>query len=453
MEDYYEDIKYKLGLEKRKNILLSYIIKYKTNFNLDTLFEDTNIENCCFANKFVDNCIPCGYNLCEETKTREPTAEVVEISTQEEPPIQEQTVEISAQESPVQEQTVEISAQGTPTREQTVEISTQGTPTREEDTKRETKHEDKISIKKKIEGEFKSMENGRYYRKTLKSIKKLRTNLTQIEFPISLEEYTKVIQEHISTATNILLNKKKCKKIEKVLNTVFLSPLEKRLVKYGDYVNTSLPIDFVEIVRYVIRKNLVATDISNFGNYGCVLLPIYDIIEIYMNKTQIYCFLQLSENPDPKKSFRFYRLEKTENNIKNWIMDCRLERFEKDTLKFLEYYMIKEFRKLYYDVYADNIYRQKYRIKSSMLQCDTVQLLINLFDIQRKKFGNKIREYCIKYCSTTDQTTNRFNILADDVVQKHRYEKRENGSEENLAKLLFDNITEKEINIFLQDIL
>ena len=101
------------------------------------------------------------------------------------------------------------------------------------------------------------------------------------------------------------------------------------------------------------------------------------------------------------------------------------------------------FRKIYYDVFDDNIFRIDYSNKTQITECDCEQLLQNIFLLSQPiKFCNKIRFLIMKNASYTPTENDKFNLYGDDTLQKKKFQHTiKTDNIVDVIKELFDSIT------------
>jgi hypothetical protein len=109
-------------------------------------------------------------------------------------------------------------------------------------------------------------------------------------------------------------------------------------------------------------------------NYEAIFY-LNDIDHKYSSRLQFY--LRVGDDLlmfDPDKD----KLEKIKEDKRCWKMECRLEDFSTDFADNVLPYCISLFRKIYKDVFEDNIYRPDYMTKSQILEFDCEQLVQNI---------------------------------------------------------------------------
>lgn len=330
----------------------------------------------------------------------------------------------------------------------------------------EQKHFD-ISIKEvydSIEISFDEIVKNRVYKKSLDNIKNNRSKLLG---KLDIDEYTKLIKTHITRLENIFANKKYDTK--KTLSSIdlSLSALDKRLIFYNGYFNSSLDIDDIERFKNAIVVNMEYPKryipysqqdlFPKFCDYSMAIFTIQDILNrLLVNPYGFPNIVYLHEKDEDCETdpFRFYYLEKIENSKRLWIMDCRLDNFSKSLSIFLLNYCVKLFRRIYFDIFNDNFYREDYREKASIAKEDCEQLLSNILIIARpRKLCDIIRIIIFKKCTIQPSQIDKFNFRADDRLNKKQFSQKENIEEEirNIFNQIFDGISSQDLEKIVQE--
>jgi hypothetical protein len=145
-------------------------------------------------------------------------------------------------------------------------------------------------------------------------------------------------------------------------------------------------------------------------------------------------------------------LEKGEIN-RFWRMDCRLETFCSILIAEIGSHCVSLFRRIYFDIFRDNIYRPDYMNKAVILSQDGEQLFQNIITLSyRKTFYDMIKDLVIQHCTLKATKHDKFNLQADDKLQKNTYSKIVDDEEElySFIEKLFDNIEKKDIDELLK---
>ena len=312
-------------------------------------------------------------------------------------------------------------------------------------------------ITDKIEELFMHITNTRSYTSSLISIQSLRKKLLG---KLKLIEYIDIISFHIKRLEAIFANKNYSTK--KTINIISksLTPLDMRFVYYTGYSN--IPIDVDEIQKFSLaldiliehKKQFLPFDkkllYDNINNYGLSLFELQECIErCIVNRYGFHNIIYIpTSNPSKTDPYSFYTLTKVlEKRL--WKMECRLEDFVTDFLDNVLPYCIFLFKKIYKDVFSDNIYRKNYCSKSQITEFDCEQLLQNIILMSNPiKLCKVFQTIIINNCTITATESDKFNLYADDKFQQKKFLKGEccNGDNVNdIIKRLFDGISKEEI--------
>ena len=296
-----------------------------------------------------------------------------------------------------------------------------------------------------IQIQYKYIKEHKTYIKNLDTIKKYRLSKFG---SITLENYKDLLLNHIKILEGIFTEKKYTEKKIKTIILKSLSSLESRLIFYDKYYTTYIEIDEIDKLKILLLKKNNNIDVFNehklynkFLNYGIIIIPIYQLLDILLiNKNIIYLSIPKSTIKNP---FSFYFLDKINNNQKCWRMDCRLEYISFNLRNILIDYMIINFRKIYKNVFSDNIYRDNYKDHSQITEMDLEQLLDNIFILSKpKKFCLYLQNFIIKNATYINNDNDKFNLFSDDTLQKKRFlELNDDIDCHNIYTKIFDNIT------------
>lgn len=297
-------------------------------------------------------------------------------------------------------------------------------------------------------------ENIRTYSKNLENMKNIKSKLIKY---MSYKEYKDLLDNHLKILIKIFEQKKYTpKKIVEVLQKS-MNKIDLRILFYGNYTTMFLDIEEIQNFQKCLNNSLFFEEQYNpfnrelffksFHNYGSVIFTIKENIEMYIFNYYgfnniIYVPIKQSTEEDP---YSFYILDNI-NKKRFWNMDCRLEELTINFIDNIKPYLIEIFRKLYYDVFHDNDYRENFEYTNALTENDCGQLLTNITLLINRKELNKLFRNIIKNKSTYIPTKNDcFNFYGDDFIQKKKFAKTKDDNDvvENI-KLLFDNITSEE---------
>lgn len=304
-----------------------------------------------------------------------------------------------------------------------------------------------------IEGMFEEVIKNRVYKKFLLNMKEYRGKLLG---KLDLPEYIKLVQTHINRLEAIFTKKKYDSK--KIVTTVMiaLSSLDQRLVSYGQYYNSAVETDDIQRLKVCLKVNMdypkryvpfVQTELcTKICNYSLCLLTLREIVKrILVNPygfpNLVYLHLEKSIEED---RYSFYSLEKIDPDGKRcWKMECRLDELSKFISDQIRTYCITLFRKIYCDIFSDNLYREDYTEKAPAAQQDCEQLLCNIIGLSKpKSFCNVLRSIVAKYSSIQPSKIDKFNFTRDDPIIKKSFLQEENDkSLSTVVQRLFDDIS------------
>lgn len=304
----------------------------------------------------------------------------------------------------------------------------------------------------KIEEIFLHIKSGRLYKQNLSAMKDLRKKLLG---KINLEEYTCLILSHIKRLEEIFLNKKYNKKKNIMIINTSLTPLDTRLVYYEGYTNVIMDLDDVQKFGLVLgvlmdhQKQFVPFDkkifFNNIKNYSLSLFELQECIErCIINRYNYHNIIYLDRNQKKGDPYSFYSLDNSKDKSKRlWKMECRLEDFTLDFIDNVRPYCINLFRKIYKDVFTDNIYRPDYTTKSQITEFDCEQLIQNIILLSKpNQLCKTFQQIIIKNCTFTSTETDKFNFYGDDKLQQKRMATAIDTPEDtsNVFKQLFDEL-------------
>lgn len=305
-----------------------------------------------------------------------------------------------------------------------------------------------LSVKTTLEGTtrlFSEIEKNRNYKKFLCDIKNNRNKLLNF---FSLPDYISTVKSDIIMLEKIFEKKKYDSKKIQTNILLSLTPLEQRLVYYNNYYYSQIESDDIQKFNRCLEKTrdfsqnfipFIQNDIAiHFCNYSLCFSTIKDIAKrIFNNPYKISNLVYLKlENENLNDPYRFYSLEKIQQEKRFWKMECRLFEISRILSEHIKNYSICLFRKIYYDIFNDNIYRDDYLDKYPITHQDCEQLLINIIYVTcPKKFCEIIQKTIIQYCAIQPTKNDKFNFTRDDqIIKKNFY------SETNISISLNETI-------------
>lgn len=306
-------------------------------------------------------------------------------------------------------------------------------------------------ITESIENLFGQIQNARVYTTNLSTMKNTRRKLLG---KLNLQEYTELLSSHIKRLEDIFtLKNHPKKKINQIIQSS-LTPLDTRLVYYEGYTNVAMDTDEVQKFNLVLgvlvqhEKHFIPYNktifYNNIKNYGLSLFELQECIEkCIINRYGFHNIIYLDRNKskldDP---YSFYVLTSVKDN-RYWKMECRLEDFTNDFIDNILPYCINLFKKIYKDVFSDNVYRADYTSKSQIMEFDCQQLLENIICLAKSNSLCKMFQHIIKSnCTFTSTETDKFNLYGDDKLQQKRFSNLKDTDEDvcKVLKRLFDNL-------------
>jgi hypothetical protein len=315
-------------------------------------------------------------------------------------------------------------------------------------------------IEDSIDASFQEVEKSRVYKKCLENIRIQRQKLLG---KLNISEYTSVVKKHIHKLEGIFSKRRYDSKKASASIECSLSPLDKRLVFSHEYYNSVLDADDIERYKNALDIHMnyskryipySQTELyEKFCDYSMAVFTLENVakrvlVNPYGFPNIVYLFLSKNED-DP---YSFYVLEKIEASGKRcWQMDCRLDNFTRSLSQYLTTFCVKLFRKIYFDIFSDNAYREDYREKALIASQDCEQLLSNILILSRpRKFGDILRKILVSNCTIKPSQNDKFNLTADDPLNKRQFHQDEDGEEtKTILKQLFDGIEEDDIRKFL----
>jgi hypothetical protein len=434
----------RLKIEYLKVKLLADILQTNFNIKLSSLDEEDSILTICS----LLPSIKINYNIEGDNlviKESESTQEIKEIKE-------------SIQE--IKEETVNIKEK----REHFKTLKNAPVITKEE--KEESVidfKENRMKCERSIEEAFIKLEDVKDIKEINKVVNTIKENRINLLICVEAEYYIKVVNVHLSRLEIAFKAKFKnsTKKIEDLLKNC-LSSLESRLVFQQEYHLRNL--DYEDLKKFISNYSLKLNNqftpfdksifFKKFCNYSLALISVEELIKKYFTGTSIFSNLIYlpSEKSDIKDPHSFYFLEREEKGKKFWKMDCRLEEISFEFADEILIYLVSLFRRIYYDIFQDNEYRPDFLTHSMVTKTECKQIILNIIFLCNKfQFCKFLQNIIIEKCSYSS-SVDKFNLFADDKMQKrtfvtHREKSKENfnlQAEDSLGSL-FDNSNDNEV--------
>jgi hypothetical protein len=284
-----------------------------------------------------------------------------------------------------------------------------------------------------------------------------------------LSHYTEFLAKNLGEISDVIRKKKKIEGQKLIKETSkYFFPLEKRLLFYGNYFDTSIEPDDINRFRLTLEinqnnpKRYIPFNDEDFcnriNNFGLALISIKSIInKNLVNPFGFNSIIYINRNAETTNTveddpFSFYILKKVEDGKRCWDMDCRLYNFSTHLRESLMNFCIKIFRKIYFDVFLSNDFIENYQEKAIIFSQDSEQLLQNIiFCGKELDFYSYIIEVVSKNCIHSKTKNDKFNIKSDDKSIKNKFKTmkdKENQKEEIRETLgkIFDNLKEDQID-------
>jgi hypothetical protein len=295
------------------------------------------------------------------------------------------------------------------------------------------------------------------YTRILNDLKSIR--MKYLDECNTMPEYTKYLISQVHDIETLLNDKKySVKKIKQII-IKGLSSLETRLLSYPGYRDIQISGDDINIFEKFILKDVKARTCNNnifdktiithvLSTFSCSLFTLDKLINMTIVSTNnlIYIDDKTKNIKNENDPYKYYFLTKKECDVKYWNMDARLEELTEYIITNGLPHMISLFRKIYYDVFGDNDFRQDYITKSVVMEFECEQLLINIFTICNKKIFNIfLRKYIKEKCVYSSTINDKFNTQHDDNSQRLRFKSMVDETDMiAISKKLFNDISIKD---------
>jgi hypothetical protein len=429
-------LKMALQIEKFKSRLFSQIITQQTNLKIGDIYQEN--EEGIHIHNFPDGTIPViVHDLLESKQYAISNRKKVE----KQPGKSFRTVK----------NRVELVEENPEEQEQKIKQAEEAISSIVQENNLDVSYKETVEF---IENMFEEVVKTRVYKKSLTNMKEYRGKLLG---RLDLASYTKLVKTHIARLETIFAKKKYDEKKTMTTVCLSLSPLEQRLLSYGQYYNSELEPDEMQRLKLCLKVNMdfpkryvpfVQSELCiKVCNYSLCISTIKDtmkkiLVNPYGFANLVYLHLEKSS---PEDRYSFYSLEKIDPDGKRcWKMECRLEEFGKFISEHIRNYCIKLFRKIYYDIFSDNIYREDYTEKAPAAQQDCEQLLVNIISLSKPRaFCNVLRSIVAKYSTIQPSKIDKFNFTRDDPISKRSFAQEDDDDKDltPIVQRLFDEIS------------
>lgn len=309
-----------------------------------------------------------------------------------------------------------------------------------------------------IEKLFGQIESTNKYTVNLSSIKNTRKKLLG---KLNLHEYTDLLYAHNKRLETIFEGRNYNKKKINQIISGSLTALDMRFIYFDGYTNETIENDEVHKFRLALdifvehKKQFVPFNkniFNNIKNYGLALFELSECIEkTIVNRYGFFNIIYVPRKTSKSDAYSFYTLNAGKPK-RCWKMECRLEDFTSDFIDHVLHYCITLFRKIYQDVFNDNIYRADYMYKSQITEFDCEQLIQNIILLgQPVKLCKILQHIVMSQCQFTATEADKFDLTADDKLQQKRFTKAVDSEEDlyKIIKQLFDGINDDDISSLL----
>jgi len=307
------------------------------------------------------------------------------------------------------------------------------------------------SIKKNKEKLRQASERGK---NSLLSI--LSKNLENLLKIYSYDKYEEFLKNHVSELEEIF-SAKKGKRLEKIISSS-LNSIDTRILLYGSYYKIVIGRDDCETFHSLLLKMIdhrgsrkpfdKSKTFSYFNNYAIALFPLKELLKLILigpeEKNLVYFPFKKSSKEDP---YSFYSLKSIDKDINMWMMESRMEDFAYDLAESIKKYSISLFRKIYYDFFNDNDYRENYTNRCNIFQQDCLQLLHNLYLVCRENsFRREIQDIIMVYATVVPTKNDKCNITRNDKLQEKTLKGKSDDMDNAIlvSRELFDDISIKQ---------
>ena len=314
-----------------------------------------------------------------------------------------------------------------------------------------------------IEARVKAIRTNTSFYKAMNDLKQLRLYLMNIT---TYEDYMKILREHLQMYKSVLNLRGYTPHDSDIMITQnALLTIESRMIYHRCYLDVKF--DTTELYYYESLCDTLYEHtngifnmekiISSLCNYSTHIWSFKSVISRIMCGTErniIFVPFTPNKKDDP---FNFYTLSNIdESGKKYWKLDNRLSNISELFQDNLLPYLIENFRRIYFDIFNDNTYREDYKTYSD--QYDVIQLELKTLCNNILMISNKLKirkTLCRMIKEENEYTPNVndiFDIKEDDKITKDDISKLDNEFKENIRysiRNMFDSISNNNIDKFL----
>ena len=169
-----------------------------------------------------------------------------------------------------------------------------------------------------------------------------------------------------------------------------LSTMDMRLIQYSKYYDISIDTDDLEHYCTFITSSLskipnhcLSKIFKTINSYLFASLDIKSILELSVPHMNIVYV-------DDSNEFNFYTLDKIEQKNRYWKQDVNLYNFTESIVANLRSFGVVLFRRIYKDIFKDNIYRSDWKSQNIATEMDCQQIIQNIYFLNNKTECNNI---------------------------------------------------------------
>ena len=298
---------------------------------------------------------------------------------------------------------------------------------------------------------FNNIKNEKKFDNDLLTIKNTRLNIIGL---LNIDDYIKLLRKHHNKLINIFTEKGRSLSYANKQILKSMTSIDVRLIQFKPlYIDVELKIDDLIKLKTSLELSVEHTKdfipfctehfLDKFKNYGTCVISLKDCIKMYLfniykKNNYVYIHLDKSTEEDP---FSFYYLKSTNNNKRQWIMDCRLESLS-DSFTEISDYLVDMFKNIYYDIFSHNNYSSDFLENASSLNLDLEQIIKNIIWINNKcKFNKELRHIVRENATYIVSSIDKRNHESDDTNQRNRFKNRKDSCPVDVIQTLFDDLS------------
>ena len=289
--------------------------------------------------------------------------------------------------------------------------------------------------------EYKKIVIAKKYNKILREIKRERRSLFKTG---DLIVYKGHLEQHLNFLLENLTAKKIAVKKQQKIAKGHFTAIDLRLLRYSGYEKLSPDGSLLQeldmVLSYKKQPGLFSMNIINqVLNYSVCVLPIKTVLKILLVKENpLYVYMGGKRTRDP---YQFYYLSREANGIKYWTMDCRMHDFCNEFCSIILPYLTGVFKKNYYEIYRDNVFRRGFHENLLGLELECKQILQNVILLSRiKKFIQLAQSIVMEKNKKNINSEDNLNLTSDDPISGLTV--NEKATIENVSKLFDECKTE-----------